>query len=355
MEDDEVVRRLLAVLDALSDIGRMMHPRRLPELIAKLGDLDTSLRAAIETSNRSSSADMSEQLSLTGLFALQACAGLRAAPAAANPILEAYRAMRQYSRALETLAALVETVPAVSQYLLEPRFRDDATLRQYLAQPSHPDSGVFHSGNQTNERGGFSVYVPSWYDPARPVPVVFALHGGSGHGRLFLWNWLPEARSRGLIVVAPTATGSTWSLMDPEIDSQNLGTILERVRDRWSIDPNHMLLSGMSDGGTFTLLSGLAEESPFTHLAPAAASFHPMLLAMTEPERLTGLPIHLTHGALDWMFPVDIARTAYRTLAAAGAAITYREIADLAHAYPRDGQGEVLDWFIASAAPRTVP
>jgi phospholipase/carboxylesterase len=102
----------------------------------------------------------------------------------------------------------------------------------------------------------------------------------------------------------------------------------------------------MSDGGTFTLLSGLAEDSPFTHLAPVAASFHPMLLAMTSPQRLTGLPIHLTHGAQDWMFSVGTARTAYRSLAAAGAAITYREIADLSHAYPRDGQGEVLDWFL---------
>jgi phospholipase/carboxylesterase len=72
-----------------------------------------------------------------------------------------------------------------------------------------------------------------------------------------------------------------------------------------------------------------------------------MLLAMTDPQRLTGLPIHLTHGALDWMFPVSVARTAYRTLAAAGAAITYREIADLSHAYPREGQGEVLDWFMS--------
>ena len=149
-----------------------------------------------------------------------------------------------------------------------------------------------------------------------------------------------------MIVIAPTATGTTWSLMEPEIDSHNLDAILARVGDRWNIDPARMLLTGMSDGGTFTLLAGLDEDSPFTHLAPVAASFHPMLLAISAPSRLTGLPIHLTHGALDWMFPVDMARTAYRALAAAGAAITYREIADLSHAYPRDGQGEVLDWFL---------
>ena len=40
-----------------------------------------------------------------------------------------------------------------------------------------------------------------------------ALHGGSGNGRGFLWSWLRDARSRGAILVAPTATGHTWALM----------------------------------------------------------------------------------------------------------------------------------------------
>jgi phospholipase/carboxylesterase len=257
-----------------------------------------------------------------------------------------YRPMRYYSRSLEALAGLAETVPAVGRYFLEPALRDDPAVLQRLVGPAHPDSGAFHFENNTGQRGGFSVYVPPWCNPARPAPVIMALHGGSGHGRLFLWNWVAEARSRGLIVIAPTAVGSTWSLMEPDIDARNLGAILDRVRQRWAIDPTHMLLTGMSDGGTFTLLSGLADDSPFTHLAPVAASFHPFLLTMTSPERLTGLPIHLTHGALDWMFPVSMARTAHRTLAAAGAAVVYREIADLSHAYPRDGQGEVVDWWL---------
>jgi phospholipase/carboxylesterase len=340
MQDDGVVTSLLTVLDTLGGIARMMDPRRLPGLIGQLGDRDKSLQVEIAARNPS------EQIGLVCTLALQACAGLRAAQAASNPILEVYRAMRQYNRALEALAVVAERVPEVGRYLLEPRFRDDPDLLRRLAEPPHADSGVFHFGNQTNERGGFSVYVPSWYDSARSTPVIFALHGGSGHGRLFLTNWLPEARSRNMIIVAPTAIGGTWSLMEPEIDSQNLDAILARVRGRWNVDANRMLLSGMSDGGTFTLLSGLAEDSPFTHLAPVAASFHPLMLAIAEPQRLTGLPIHLTHGALDWMFPVDMARTAHRTLAAAGAAITYREIADLSHAYPRDGQGEVLDWLM---------
>jgi phospholipase/carboxylesterase len=338
MEHDTILERLFAVLDRLANIARMMHPRRLEALIATLDDLDMQLEAALTGYGGS--------LSPAATFALQACCGLRAASEADNPVLQSYRAMRHYSRSLEALAPLAETVPAISRFFLEPRFRDDPNALQRLAGQPNADTGVFHFCNETNQRGGFSVFVPSWYDSATPAPVIMALHGGSGHGRLFLWNWLAEARSRGLIVIGPTAIGSTWSLMEPEIDSDNLETILTKTRERWNVDPRHMLLSGMSDGGTFTLLSGLADDSSFTHLAPAAASFHPFLLTMTSPVRLTGLPIHLTHGAQDWMFPVDMARTAYRTLASAGARITYREIADLSHAYPRDGQGEVMDWWL---------
>ena len=133
--------------------------------------------------------------------------------------MAAYRAMRHYSRAQEALAARGGHRAGGGTVSPGAGFRDDPALLRRLAEPPHPDTGVFHSDNETSQRGGFSVFVPSWHDRGRPAPLVMALHGGSGHGRLFLWNWLPEARSRGLIVVAPTAIGSTWSLMEPEIDS----------------------------------------------------------------------------------------------------------------------------------------
>ena len=72
----------------------------------------------------------------------------------------------------------------------------------------------------------------------------------------------------------------------------------------------------MSDGGTFTLLSGLTLRL-LPDLAPVAASFHPLLLTMADPGRVKGLPVYLVHGAQDWMFPVSTARTAHRALTAA--------------------------------------
>jgi phospholipase/carboxylesterase len=73
-----------------------------------------------------------------------------------------------------------------------------------------------------------------------------------------------------------------------------------------------------------------------------------MLLSVSEPERITGLPIYLIHGAKDWMFPVSMARTSQQMLRAAGANVVYREIADLSHVYPRDENPAILDWFLGA-------
>ena len=91
-----------------------------------------------------------------------------------------------------------------------------------------------------------------------------------------------------MILVAPTAIGDTWSLMEPDVDSAHLARVLAQIAQRWNVDRTRLLLTGMSDGGTFTLLSGLDDESPFTHLAPVAASFHPLLLTMAARARVRG-------------------------------------------------------------------
>ena len=144
--------------------------------------------------------------------------------------------------------------------------------------------GLMHANNSSDERGGFSVYVPEYY-VGEAVPLVFALHGGSGHGRQFIWSWLRAARSLNCIVIAPTSLDNTWSLMDPGADAQRLHNLVDYAKTHWNIDSEKVLLSGMSDGGTFSYVAGLQDQVPFTHLAPCSASFHPMLI---EAHHLSG-------------------------------------------------------------------
>ncbi len=63
------------------------------------------------------------------------------------------------------------------------------------------------------------------------------------------------------------------------------------------------------------------------------------------PRACSGLPIFITHGRLDWMFPVQVARQTQAALSAAGANVTYREIDDLSHSYPREINAELLAWL----------
>ncbi|HEY1931734.1 MAG TPA: hypothetical protein VGG99_06975 [Acetobacteraceae bacterium] len=347
-----IVGPMLDALDRLEFIARHLHPPDIASLMEVLEDSDATLRTARETVTAAAWPEhlipFRDQIDLAAGLTLRACDGLREA-AVSGGLRAAMRALRNVGRATEALYPLASSLPSVSRFFLEPDQRDDADLLERVAAGAERTDvrvGVLHANNTTDERGGFSVYVPEDYDPARAYPLVMALHGGSGHGRLFLWTWVREARSRGVILVAPTATGDTWSLMQPEIDAAHLVRVLEHVAGTLRVDRSRLLLTGMSDGGTFTLLSGLGEASPFTHLGPIAASFHPMFVTMTPPQRLLGLPIYLVHGALDWMFPVSVARTAYGALDGAGAKVVYREIADLSHAYPREENASMLTWFL---------
>jgi phospholipase/carboxylesterase len=258
----------------------------------------------------------------------------------------AFRAMRQLPRALEALYPLARDLLPVNRFFLDPALRDDDKLTWRLESAEvRDDTGVIHVDNAAGTRGGYSIYVPEYYTPDRAWPVVFALHGGSGHGRSFLWSWLRDCRSRGAILVSPTATGQTWALQGDDIDTPNLVRMLDHVRSRWRIDESRALMTGLSDGGTFSYVSGLERGSPFTHLAPVAAAFHPLLAEFADPGRLKGLPLFIVHGKLDWMFPVEMARQAEAYFTKAGADVTYREIDDLSHTYPREINAEMLAWL----------
>ena len=347
-----VLPPLLQSLEALSFIARHLKPPDFDSVLEAAGQPDQALQAV-----RSRLADWPEQfahlrtpLESASDAALAAFAGLRAVQHGNGDLIAAYRALRHAPRAQEALYGLAATLPPVSGFFIDPALREDADLLARLAAPAAENTGIIHDHNEPGSRGGFSLYVPEYYTPDRAWPLVMALHGGSGNGRGFLWSWLRDARSFGAILVAPTATGSTshkstWALMEEDTDTTNLARILDLVQARWNIESTKLLLTGMSDGGTFCYVTGLESASPFTHLAPVAATFHPLMADTADAERLRGLPVYLVHGRLDWMFPVQVARQAREALSAAGADVTYRELDDLSHCYPREMNAEILSWL----------
>lgn len=346
---------LLTALDDLAYISRHMHPPHLPELVARMGKGDADLREGVTALQNAQwpehMAQVKSRIETAANATCNAFESLRNVGRTPNGLMEAYYALRHATQAQEVLYPLTAMLPLVSRFFLNVRGRADAELLDRLEKGAgNPDTGVMHSRSASGDtRGGFSLYVPESYDAANRHPLIFALHGGSGNGREFLWSWLRTARTNGAILISPSSRGPTWALQGPDIDTPNLVSMLNYVGERWNVDDTRILMTGMSDGGTFTYISGMQADQPFTHLAPVAASFHPMLLEFFPPERIKGLPIHVMHGALDWMFTAASARDTARALGGMGAKIVYREIADLSHTYPSSEEhAQIYDWFLGA-------
>ena len=368
MAPDDGTDRRDGFLDALGDLGagllnglhalevaqRRLHPPEFGPVRASLVPLRERLEAAIDrfraVTPPAGLEPLADALLEASAPALDALRGFSDEPSPSEGVMRILGAMHEHCRAQEALFNLRRALPPVNHFFFEADCRDQRERLDPETPVEGARVGLHTAHDDPGERGGFSFYVPESYDGTRPWPLVVALHGGSGQGRDFLWTWLREARSRQFLLLAPTARGHTWSFMGPDVDAAALRSMLAFIGERWKVDDERILLTGLSDGATYTLVAGLQEEMPFSAFAPVSGVLHPANFANGNLGRVAGRRIYLVHGALDWMFPVDLARQASQQLRDAGADLVYREIEDLSHTYPREENAAILEWFDPSLA-----
>jgi phospholipase/carboxylesterase len=253
-------------------------------------------------------------------------------------VFAAMRAARKICRAREILFDLRDQMTEVDDFFREsPRSHPQETNRS-------PDEGgrIIHTGLEDDPyaRGGSSLFVPGSIRASRPLPLVVALHGGSGHGRDFIWTWIREALTRGFFILSPTSLGTTWFIENLEHDLMPILGQVEKIAQQYAVDRSRILLTGLSDGGTFTLGCTMLPSTPFSAFAPVSGVLPP-----GDIFRAAGRRIRWIHGAHDWMFPADRAREGCSALKNAGADVVCRIIEDLAHAYPCEENNGILAWF----------
>jgi phospholipase/carboxylesterase len=341
----DVTPKLLMAMESLEIAQKSLNQSN----IGQLNGLVQEYVAALKTANDVlAPLEFPEEIRAFGDYLKQACLYcLRAGEGFAKgkeDMMQALRANRAMCRAQEQLYPLAPLFTPVNEYFLEPAFRNKSILQSFI-DPPDSDTGIRHINNARNERGGLSLYIPENLDKSKPAALVMALHGGTGHGSDMLWSWLREARSRGFVVISPTSQGDTWSIMGDDVDKPYLLDYLEFASEYFTIDPDRVLLAGMSDGATYALQVGLRSESPFTHIAAFSGVLDPLLSINGQFEHAGNRKIYMVHGTLDWMFPIDMAQMAHAQLSAAGADITYREITDLSHNFARSELPSLLKWL----------
>jgi phospholipase/carboxylesterase len=263
-------------------------------------------------------------------------------------ITDVLAALHHAARAQEGFYALRAALPPFVDFWQLPDTRAaDPPAR--TADGSSPATGVL-TVPASGHHEAIALYVPETYSGEQTWPLIIALHGARGNGRDFLWSWVRDAKSLGYVVAAPTAHGDTWG---PD-DDVGLLEVLSWVNAHYRIASHGVLLTGMSDGATYTLLHGLAHPEEYRALAPLCGVLHPANETLGNLQRARGMPIYLVHGEQDFLFPVQGARMARDALNAAGALVEYRELPELSHTYPRSENVRILQWF-AALPPRLPP
>ncbi len=348
---------VLTGLHGLEAVERRLHPPDLAALRAHLTPLRDRLEQGLAAFRRvdvpKGLEPFHEQLAAGADELLAAQRLFLDADPSTQAVARLLDCLRRHCRAQEALYPLRCVLPPIGRHFVEPAFHERLAQLDPDPPPSFGAGGGLHCAGleeSPDARGGFSLYVPEWLAGPAPRPLVIALHGGFGHGRDFLWSWLREARGRGFLVLAPTSVGSTWSLATPSVDALRLRSMVSWVCARWPVDRARILLTGLSDGATFALLAGLADEAPYTALAPVAGVLHPLNGPLGNLPRAAARRILQVHGARDWLFPIALAHQARDALTRAGAKLTYLEIEDLSHAYPREVNDTILRWFDPSLA-----
>lgn len=206
----------------------------------------------------------------------------------------------------------------------------------------------------------YRLYVPASYDPARPTPLVVALHGFGGDPDYFFNSVedLPDLLERhGFIFVAPMGyavdgwygaplevpgnaprsgggpTPTPDRTPDEEtryraLSEQDVVNVMNLVRQEYTIDPNRTYLMGHSMGGYGTWWLGQKYAENWAAIAPLSGVLPDLDYQLP---RLKDVAVHVSIGGEENPAWVQASRQQVETMKTMGIETGYFEPAGESH------------------------
>jgi len=154
----------------------------------------------------------------------------------------------------------------------------------------------------------YLVHVPSSYDDNMPTPLVIVLHGytGTAEGIETLTGFTAKSDKEGFIVVYPQGLVQRWNVgfgtlkFDTD-DVDFINELINRLEQKYAIDPNRIYVTGFSNGAMMAYLLGAELSDKIAAIAPVAGSIGAMMNNVLEiiPDPSQPVSVIVFHGTGD--------------------------------------------------------
>jgi polyhydroxybutyrate depolymerase len=154
----------------------------------------------------------------------------------------------------------------------------------------------------------YLVHVPSSYVDNMPTPLVIVLHGytGTAESMVTLTGFTVKSDKEGFIVVYPQGLVQRWnvgfgSLKFDTDDVSFIDELINRLEQKYAIDPNRIYVTGFSNGAMMAYLFGAALSNKIAAIAPVAGSIGAITNNVLEriPEPSQPVSVIVFHGTAD--------------------------------------------------------
>jgi polyhydroxybutyrate depolymerase len=157
----------------------------------------------------------------------------------------------------------------------------------------------------------FIVYLPTGYNNAGEMPLIFAIHGGSGtpEGMINIANFKTIADRDKVVLVYPAGIQKNWNDGRPTTPNQ-LGIndvgffnqLCDYMINNYSVDGTKIYATGISNGGFMSSRLGCELSNRIAAIAVDAATIEATTIALNcNPGR--PVPAIYIHGTTDPLVP----------------------------------------------------
>jgi polyhydroxybutyrate depolymerase len=181
-------------------------------------------------------------------------------------------------------------------------------IASLLAGVAAPQSPITRPGDYTftiqhdGLTRAYRVHVPASYDPARPAPLLVALHGGGGNMNLqandALYGQITKSENEGFVAVFPNGFSrfpggklATWNAgnccgaaRDRQVDDVGfIRQVVQNLTQQLTIDHNRIFATGMSNGAMMAYRLACEASDVFRAIAPVAGTDNTRQCAPARP------------------------------------------------------------------------